>query len=872
MDRSVGILVSLVLAAGVGSAQVNEPLSTALQEAAQAQARGDAEGAVAAYERALEACETEAERVSVLFRLAPQLVVLGKDDQAQQALDEALTISPKDPRGGSVLLQLMSSYMRHGENAKAIAAGRRVAADYADEPALAATAHLRLSLAHQAEGEIDEAIAECKAIMEVHKEGTWREQAVQRLILLYLENGQARAAAELAKQELAARPDNASIAVQIGNAYAAEGKTEEALSVLRKALEANPDSSVVAQRLYQISDGAGRLEEHLEYLEGQVRQAPESAAWYMRLADAYGWAGRREEAAETLEWLAERTPEDAVVHLRLGSMYERLGRLEEARATYERAAELRPEDLGTQSVLGGVYAALGETEKALAAWKKAIRYDPEDSNSVLRLARMLYQRSLYEEAEDVLRDGRQRLGSDTLFAADMGRVLEAKLDFEGALREYLSAVAAGVQPEPNLSSPASSAVELALAEGKARFLAREAARLREQHPDNAELTIVLWRAYLADDRLAEAAKLVADNQDLFAAATAYLAQMASQLLMRGEAEAAAQIYEVMKTAPPDDWQLEIAAVGLARAKAAMGDWAGAAEELEEYVRKTGVEAAGAEVRLELADIYLRRTRDIPRAHRIYLDLLALPHDTGRRYEVLRGLADCLFARGDYEAAQASYETLEEPLPAFMRPPPSPFGPPVGMVPQPMLMRSPRSGYPEFMLAECAFRLGSYKEAEALFKRFAAEYPQSQYANDALARANLLATDVALDPSGTGKYLAALGRSERGDYDAAAAALEGMVRNRPEAPMADDALLLLGSVLEQGGQPGQSLARYEQLLEAYPESVLRPEAMLAAGRVCAQMLEEPDRARQFYRDVVQQYPDTPMAVEARQRLEDLAPGV
>jgi len=870
MNRPVWILLMLPVVTRAATAQPNAPLSQALQEAAQGQRDGNAEAAVEALQRALEACQTDADRASVLFQLAPQLLALGKDAEAQKALDDALRLSPKDPRGAVALLQLMTSLMRHGENATAIAVGKRVVADFANQPGVAATAHLQMSVAHQAEGQIEEAIAECKAILE-REEGVWRQQAVQRLLMLYLENGQADAAQKLAEGELAARPGDASIAIQVANAYATLGRTDEAIAVLRKALETTPDSSVAAQRLYQISDAVGKVDDHLAYLEAQMRQAPDPAPWHSHLADAYTWAGQREEATQQFEWLAQHSPDDPTVHLRLGSLYERAGELDKARASYERAAELRPDDPTVQIALGGVYAASGETDKAMAVWKKATRYDPLDEESVLRLARMLYQRSMYDQAESVLREGRQRLADDTLFAADMGRVLEGKLDFEGALGEYLHAAVAQAQPEPYLSGPGNSAIELAVAEGKARFLAREVEKLREQHPDNAELVVILWRAYLADDRLAEAAKLVGENKQLFASSTAYLAQMASQLLLQGDSQAAEQVYELIKAAPADDWQAQIAALGLARAKAALGDWSAAAEELEEYLHRAGPQAAGPDVRLELADIYLRRTKDIARAQQLYQDLLPLAREEGLRYEVRRGLADSLFALGDYEGARARYETLEEPLPGFMRPPPSPFGPPVGMAPQPMVMRSPKSGYPEFMLAECSFRTAQYKEAEALFKRFAAEYPQSDYANDALARANLIATDVAADPAGAKAYLEALGLSERGQHAQASAQLDELVRQRPEAPMADDALLLWGSVLDQSGQPAQALARYQQLLEAYPQSVLRPEAMLAAGQVCAAPLNQLDRAREFYRRLVQEYPDTPMAVEAKQRLEDLAPG-
>jgi len=86
--------------------------------------------------------------------------------------------------------------------------------------------------------------------------------------------------------------------------------------------------------------------------------------------------------------------------------------------------------------------------------------------------------------------------------------------------------------------------------------------------------------------------------------------------------------------------------------------------------------------------------------------------------------------------------------------------------------------------------------------------------------------------------------------------------------APEALKTLAMLVQQRGDMAGAIARYERLLSDYPESEAADEAQFMIGFICEEHLGEYERARQAYRLVVERYPDSELAENARRLLPNV----
>ena len=74
--------------------------------------------------------------------------------------------------------------------------------------------------------------------------------------------------------------------------------------------------------------------------------------------------------------------------------------------------------------------------------------------------------------------------------------------------------------------------------------------------------------------------------------------------------------------------------------------------------------------------------------------------------------------------------------------------------------------------------------------------------------------------------------------------------------------------QQQRDPGSKIKMYEQILERFPDSPRRPEALFMVGFVCAEELADSTRALSNFRSFLEQYPDHEMARSARLMVGEL----
>ena len=128
-----------------------------------------------------------------------------------------------------------------------------------------------------------------------------------------------------------------------------------------------------------------------------------------------------------------------------------------------------------------------------------------------------------------------------------------------------------------------------------------------------------------------------------------------------------------------------------------------------------------------------------------------------------------------------------------------------------------------------------------------------------------ATVPAASPEG--EYQAAFNLLKDGKYDEAALALREFLARHRQHELASNAMYWLGEAHYVRRDYPAALAAFEGVLKDYPDARKSPDALLKAG-YCQYELQRYGPARTALTRLVQEYPDSPAAAEARTRLERL----
>lgn len=137
-----------------------------------------------------------------------------------------------------------------------------------------------------------------------------------------------------------------------------------------------------------------------------------------------------------------------------------------------------------------------------------------------------------------------------------------------------------------------------------------------------------------------------------------------------------------------------------------------------------------------------------------------------------------------------------------------------------------------------------------------------------AETALTAAAATVAPGGPeAEYQAAFNLLKEGKYDEASTALQNFVAQNPQHELASNALYWLGEAHYVRRNYPAALAAFEGVLRDYPGARKSPDALLKAG-YCQYELQRYGPARATLTRLVQEFPDSAAAAEARSRLERL----
>lgn len=281
--------------------------------------RGDHEGAIAEFRRAVDADRSRADR---WFNLARAQYGAERYADARDSLLAAREIQP-----APAVLSLLAQVQRQlGEEDEALQAARdlqRSAPDSAEGFVL--------------EGNVHASRGQWREADRYFVQGYEREPGFDPALRAYQARRQGRLGepTELLERWVAERPDEVRARLVIAEYLQGEGRADEALEAYEGVIRRDAGNVVALNNAAWLLAEQERYDRALDYARRALDAAPDAAP----VLDTYGWAlvrsGRVDDGLPYLERAVELAPQSAELRFHLGSAQASAGRAEEARATLD---------------------------------------------------------------------------------------------------------------------------------------------------------------------------------------------------------------------------------------------------------------------------------------------------------------------------------------------------------------------------------------------------------------------------------------------------------------------------------------------------------------------------------------------------------
>ncbi len=592
-----------------------------------------------------------------------------------------------------------------------------------------------------------------------------------------------------------------------------------------------------------------------------IQNAADPATAKFRLADAYLRAGQSERALALLEDLHAADPGSFAVYDKLKEAYVTVKQYDDALALIESRMQLTAPTPNLLAEAGRLHVLKGDLEAAERTWQAALDAAPDNPSTYRQVYAAEVEARLYEQARDVLLQGRERLGDPALYQVELADLYGRTNQHEEAMAEYAALLTADPQQLGFVQSRIGRLLE---GDGAAPAFTAAVERLIRREPlvmPYRELAAWLY-AETGDFAAALDATRALDRlrgeqgQSLYAFADAALNAEAY--------DEALQSYEIILERHGDGPIAPLALLSTAllyelrgqqhgeRAFDAGGNRIPAADydlALERYgafLRQYPTHPSEPVALRRLAGLQKDVFRDYGQAEALLRDVLARFPNGPVAAQARLDLGEVALLRDDLGAARAAFTQVEE---------------------------SERIGesaeLARLELARLEFYEGHFDmattRAQAMNRNTATDV-----ANDAIALKLLLSENSG--PDSTSAALRTFARAQllqRQQRPALALdAVDELLAAYPEHALADDAHFLRAEILRALGRFDDALALLTAFPEQFPDSYLTDRSLFTVGEIHERDRADPQAAMAAYADLLARFPGSLLAPEARARIRRL----
>ena len=337
-------------------------------------------------------------------------------------------------------------------------------------------------------------------------------------------------------------PEDAQVALAVGEAFANAGQDEQALPILQRAHELAPGSIDASYQLALVLQRTNRMQDSIPLLKAVVEAQPKNADALINLGLAISQAHQARDAVPYLQKAIALKPDNVTAHQNLAAAYLQINEVGDAVVELQAALRLTPDSPQLHYNLGLAYKLEDDAEHAIPELEAAEKLDANAYEPAYVLGVLYMQLARYEEAARQLENSLKLHPDNGEGWATLGNVYN-KLE---RLPEAVSALREAVRQLPNQSDAHLTLAAVLVKQNQPAEAAAErkiAADLMRTHMNlqRAEVATNAGKSLMANGKLDDA---IVQFRDALTFDPKYIeahAELASALEKQGKtAEAAAE--------------------------------------------------------------------------------------------------------------------------------------------------------------------------------------------------------------------------------------------------------------------------------------------------------------------------------------------
>jgi len=316
------------------------PIDTdkAIKEAVTLHNSGDLEGAGRFYRSILSVDPSNSDALHLLGVMSRQM---GKDEEAERLISEAIRISPHAAVYHSSLGDVRQS---QGRLTDALASyGEAISLDPA-----CAQAHANVGLLYQKSGQVEESIRSYQKAVELNPSLI---EAHRNLCNTFKSRGQVNKAIECLQKAVSQNPGSIALWIDLGNRYREEMRFEEAVACYKKSIDLDTTCPGPHFNLGNALSDQGRFQEALVFYRKAVGLDPKYAEAYNNMGNAFYAQGELQKAVKCYHQALKVRYDYPDALKNMGLSFEKQGLICHAIDCYRLALSLNPADDGCHSGL-----------------------------------------------------------------------------------------------------------------------------------------------------------------------------------------------------------------------------------------------------------------------------------------------------------------------------------------------------------------------------------------------------------------------------------------------------------------------------------------------------------------------------------------
>lgn len=569
----------------------------------------------------------------------------------------------------------------------------------------------------------------------------------------------------------------------------------------------------------------------------------------LRLAQSFEEADDWEHATNLYEELYKSEPSNYIYMDGLRRSYTQLKEYDKAINIIRRWLTTHPREINLLSTLGGIYFDSGDETAADSIWRVALQMDPNNVQSYRIVANEMMQHRLFERCIQTYLAGRNSGKSEILFADELGTIYGALQQYTHATQEYLRLIKKSPDQLPLVQS------RLLTLSTRPEALRAVTAAVRSE-VESARDNIALHRLYglllMQGEQYESALEEYREIDRLSNAHGNELFNFAQQLNQEHASKTAMKAFQDIIDLGNNTALLFQAQFGYARAledvhskddsasspsKTNLQD---AIRLYESIVETQGHPDLSAQSLYRIGNIKFDSFFDLDGALNAFQKIKKIPNAANLQYDATLKCGDVQLARNDVGEAQKEFDAVAT-LPSVSY-----------------------QDQAKFKLAELFYFEAHFDTALTLLKRFQTNL-NTDLSNDALQLQYFIEENrtTAL-PALTEFAKADLLRRQR-KYSESLNLFRTIIQEYPSAMLVDDAQMNIGELYIKLGQPTQAITAFQFVADSIQLSILKDKAQFRIAEISETILHNPPQAIEAYQKLLEQFPNSLYAEEARKRV-------